>query len=203
MTTTIEPEVSITLGNRKVGKVYTFSLPSFETCPGATDWCRQHCYAHRYEKFRPNVQDAYRRNLEISLDPAKLVNRVLNVLPLHASHMRIHVAGDFYSVPYIDAWRLIVHLRPHTKFWAYTRSWVIPELLDALEQLRSLPNIELFASIDPGMPNPTEHWRVAYIEDDPRASGLLCPHQEDKVTSCLECGYCFRKSKGAVIFKPH
>jgi len=203
MTTITGPEVSIPLGNRKVGRVYTFSLPTLESCPGASDWCRTHCYAHRYEKFRPNVREAYARNWRISQKPDVLVNHVLNALPLFAGHMRIHVAGDFFSKGYIEAWKLICQLRPHTQFWAYTRSWVIPELRDALEELRALPNLELFASVDADMPNPPENWRAAYIQTDPRASGITCPHQEDKVASCLDCGYCFRKGKGDVIFKPH
>ena len=198
-----ETTITMPLGNRKVGRVYTFSLPTLKSCPGASDWCREHCYASRYEKFRPSVREAYSRNWRISQRPGQLVNHVLNALPLYAGHMRIHVAGDFFSKEYIEAWRLICELRPNTQFWAYTRSWVIPELWDALDELRQLPNIQLFASVDAGMPNPPENWRKAFIESDSRAKGLVCPHQEDRVQSCLDCGYCFRKGKGDVIFKPH
>ena len=37
--------VSLGEGNAKVGDVYTFSLPSHATCPGASPWCLEHCYA--------------------------------------------------------------------------------------------------------------------------------------------------------------
>ena len=41
----------LSMGNTKVGRVWTFSLPSFVTCPGASAWCRQHCYAARFEQI--------------------------------------------------------------------------------------------------------------------------------------------------------
>ena len=90
-----------------------------------------------------------------------------------------------------------------THFWAYTRSWTVASLRPALERLRSLSNVELLASLDPQMPPPPESWRAAFIEIDPRASGMPCQHQQGKVDSCLECGYCFRENAGNVVFKVH
>ncbi len=195
--------VCLALGNKKVGRVWTFSLPSIVTCPGASDWCREHCYARRIERYRPNCRRAYVRNLALSMDPEKLIASVLDVLPEDAEACRIHVGGDLYSVEYTDAWRRICKARPSTQFWAYTRSWSQPELCEALDRLRALPNVELFASTDTTMPLPPKGWRVAFIEGDDRATGLACPHQEGQVASCLECGYCFRKKTGNVIFKTH
>jgi len=143
------------------------------------------------------------RNLALSLDLDRLIEQVLEALPEDAPVVRIHVGGDFYSVEYVDTWRFICEARPNTQFWAYTRSWTQPELREALERLRALPNVELFASTDTAMPLPPEGWRVAFIEDDSRASGLACPHQQGHVASCLDCGYCFRKKAGNVVFQIH
>jgi hypothetical protein len=76
-------------------------------------------------------------------------------------------------------------------------------MLPALERLRALSNVYVFASVDPGMPDPPIGWRVAYLETDPRATGLLCLHQSGDAASCHECRYCFRPGKGNVIFKVH
>jgi hypothetical protein len=127
----------------------------------------------------------------------------LQALPEDAPIVRIHVGGDFYSAKYVTSWRHICEARPNTQFWAYTRSWSVPSLLPGLEQLRDLQNVELFASVDSDMPLPPEGWRVAFIEGDNRASGLACPHQQGRLASCLECGYCFRKKAGNVVFKIH
>ncbi len=79
----------------------------------------------------------------------------------------------------------------------------MPQLHPALEQLRACPNVEIFASTDPTMPLPPQGWRVAFIETDQRASGVLCKEQTQQQESCLACGYCFRQDKGNVVFKVH
>ena len=143
------------------------------------------------------------RNLALSQEPDKLVEYVLQNLPMEAEAVRIHVGGDFYSKPYIQSWIQICESRPTTQFWSYTLSWHIPTLLPVLEVLRALPNVELFASTDPDMPIPPTNWRIAYIESESRASGLVCPEQQNKIASCQKCQYCFHKKKGDVIFKVH
>lgn len=191
------------IGNQKVGKVFTFSLPSIITCPGATAWCRRRCYSRRYEQLRPNCRQAYARNLALSLNPNRFVEKVLASLPLYAGLVRIHVGGDFYSPEYISLWQQISQARPRVRFWSYTRSWMIPVLRRKLEDLRSLPNAQVFASCDAGMPLPPSDWRTAFLANDPRASGIQCPEQQGEVNSCTSCGYCFDREKGNVIFKIH
>lgn len=191
------------LGNDKVGRVWTFSLPSFVTCPGASSWCRQHCYAWRFERLRPYCHRAYLRNLTLSLDPERFVRHVLDSLPEDAPLVRVHVGGDLYCREYVQSWVTISQARPQTLLWLYTRSWSVTALRPALEQLRALDNVQAFASLDESMPPPPEGWRLAFIETDPRASGLPCRHQHGQVESCLECGYCFRPDGGNVVFKVH
>ena len=193
----------LSMGNTKVGRVWTFSLPSFVTCPGASAWCRQHCYAARFERLRGNCRRAYVRNLALSLEPERFVAEMLESLPEDAPLVRIHVGGDFYSPEYAQSWLEVCQERPQTRFWAYTHSWAVATLRPALEQLRSLSNVELLASLDPQMPPPPESWRAAFIDIDSRASGMPCRHQQGEVDSCLECGYCFRENAGNVVFKVH
>lgn len=190
-------------GNVKVGPIPTFSLPSRFTCPGATPWCLEHCYAWRFERIWPNCRAAYALNLVLSWNTRRFVKVMHRRIPKDLPAMRIHVSGDFYSAPYVTMWIYIARSSPRTQFWAYTRSWNVPALLPALERLRALPNFELFASSDPGMPDPPSHWRVAYLETDPRANGLPCPHQYGGASSCHECRYCLRPGKGNVVFKIH
>lgn len=198
---TIEP--SIGDGNIKVGPIPTFSLPSRFTCPGATKWCRENCYAARFERIRPNCRLAYARNLLLTWHTRRFVRVMLRNISKNLPVLRIHVSGEFYDAAYVRAWKAIASQRPHTQFWAYTRSWVIPEILAALDELRALSNVHLWASIDPDMPDPPAGWRVAYLDIDPRANGVPCLHQHGQAKSCHECRYCFRTGKGNVIFKVH
>jgi hypothetical protein len=190
-------------GNIKVGPIPTFSLPSRFTCPGATSWCLSHCYAWRFERIWPNCRTAYARNLVLSWNTRRFVRAMLDRISEDLPALRIHVSGDFYSEPYALAVWHIAAKRPLTRFWGYSRSWTIPTLLPALERVRALSNFQLFASVDPNMPDPPAGWRVAYLEIDPRANGLPCLHQYGSAASCFECRYCLRPGKGNVVFKVH
>jgi hypothetical protein len=157
----------------------------------------------RFERIWPNCRLAYSRNLVLSWNADRFVKAMLENIPRDLPVLRIHVSGDFYSPPYIFAWRRIARKRPITQFWAYTRSWTNPELLAALERFRALGNVHLFASVDTGMPDPPPGWRVAYLDIDPRAHGVPCLHQNGKANSCFQCRYCFRPGNGNVVFKVH
>lgn len=199
--TLVQPVVGS--GNTKLGPIPNFSLPSRSSCPGASSWCLNHCYAWRFERMRPNCRRAYARNLALSGNVRQFIKAMLRRIPVDLPALRIHVSGDFYDARYCLGWLAIAKRRPQTQFWAYTRSWTIPAMMPALERLRALPNVSLFASLDPEMPDPPVGWRTAYLENDPRASGLPCPHQFSGVASCHECRYCFRAGKGNVIFRIH
>lgn len=189
--------------NMKVGEVLNFSLPSIETCPGASPWCPKHCYGYRYERLRPACRKAYHRNLSLAHDTELFAKTMIGIIPRIAPCFRIHVSGDFHTIAYVKAWTQICREFPQVKFWSYTRSWAAKELLPHLEELRALLNVQLFASTDPAMPLPPEGWRIAFIDVDPRADGLPCKEQSGDQESCLDCGYCFRKNTGNVVFKVH
>ena len=193
--------VSLGTGTSKLGEVLTFSLPPIETCPGASPWCRKHCYADRYVRRRPNSRRAYQINHELSLTPNRFTDLMTGVLPRIIPHFRIHVSGDFYSVAYIASWIKICLAFPQTRFWSYTRSWTLPTLLPALERLRDLPNVQLLASVDPDMPLPPSDWRRAFLRNDPRARGRLCAKESGSARSCQDCCRCFMPGGGHVIFK--
>ena len=190
-------------GNTKVGLVPTFSLPARYTCPGATNWCLKHCYAWRLEVLRPAIRRAYARNLMLSWDAERFVYVMRRTLPAAVPLVRIHVGGDFFHRTYVEAWIRLCKAMRRTKFWAYTRSWSVQSLRPFLEELRELPNVHLFASVDPEMSSPPAEWRIAWVKTDSRALGLHCRHQEGIASSCLDCGYCFSNKQGDVIFKVH
>ena len=195
--------VSLGEGNRKVGEIMTFSLPSRITCPGASRWCLEHCYAWRYEQIRPACQRAYAANLALAQDTERFKRLMIGVLPRVMDSFRIHVSGDFFSPAYAEAWFEIIAAFPQTRFWAYTRSWIAPSLAVSLQRLRSLNNLQLFASVDAGMPLPPKGWRVAYVDKDARAKGLLCRAQNGDQATCGACGYCIQRRSGDVVFRAH
>lgn len=86
------------------------------------------------------------------------------------SKVRIHVSGDFDSEVYIDKWIQIVQARPNTKFYFYTRSWRLPNLLPKIDELADCGNITAWFSCDKdtGEPPLRENIGRAYmaVSDD-------------------------------------
>lgn len=158
-------------GNFKIGLgVYTFSrLPGDPskaalgaasdswrgTCPGATAECQEICYARRPVAELGPVASMWLRNTMQSDVPP---------IPEDATLLRLHVSGDFDSEEYIGNWITRLLARPDVKCWVYTRSWRVPGLLRFLEALRALPNVQMFASMDPSCDEmPPEGWRRSWI----------------------------------------
>jgi hypothetical protein len=161
----LENKLQVTFGtggNAKLAKnIATFSIPSGFTCPGAdaclaradpdtgkiTDGAQQkfRCFSASQEAVFPNVRNSRWRNFQ-ALKQAGSVNAMrdllLHALPGNHDIVRIHVAGDFFSQAYFDAWLAVAAARADLKFYAYTKSlryWV--------NRLASIPsNLSLIAS---------------------------------------------------------
>ena len=199
------------------------------TCPGSTPECERICYARRPVQENGAVAAMWRENSLRSDVPE---------IPEDCRLLRIHVSGDFDTVEYVENW--ITRIQEHaTKIspdvvhvWAYTRSWRVPELLPALERLRALPQVQLFASMDKGTPDlPPAGWRRAWIDGDERAGtvhrvlahtdvalafksfelqqtgddvkALICPEETKAVKDCESCGFCVSGLRNDVIFLEH
>jgi hypothetical protein len=117
------------------GTVYEFNLPTGWSCPFA-DTClvkvdkhtgrmenksdAYRCYAASAERF-PGVRKSRWNNF------AEAKEGHIPPLPRNAKHVRIHMAGDFFSQAYFDAWLKYCVEHPEVEFWAYTKSlryWV-------------------------------------------------------------------------------
>jgi hypothetical protein len=213
------------IGNEKLGNhVYVFSLPAIVTCPGRSNLCEKMCYAcRRNTRFSaPSVQDHYWRNWEMSQrhDFHEIAAQAL----LRCRHplFRLHVSGDFYNEGYAWKWLQVVKTCPHVTFWAYTRSWTEPAILEVLNELADQPNFFMWFSADKEMQRPKRlHPRVrrAYMmvehDDVPgdvdlyfRTHGLreqvvkrvgdtlVCPAENGVThTKCNRCKICFTDPK--------
>lgn len=193
------------------------------TCPGSTPECERICYAARVTEEMGDVASMWLRNTMTDAVPP---------IPEEAKILRFHVSGDFNSVTYVSNWITRISARPDVQVWGYTRSWRVPELLQHLENLRALPNVQLFASMDKSTPEmPPDGWRRAWIDGDPRAGEvykilahtdkaamfkhfevqdtgdhvktLICPEETFAAKDCQECGFCFAGPRNDVTFLEH
>lgn len=218
-----KPRNLLVAGNRKLGRrILHWSLPAQLTCPGATPACLEHCYARQNNFARPQVIARLETNLRRLLDdPLACLQRLSFELEYaRAQVCRIHVAGDFFALWYIHLWQALVARHPDVLFYAYTRSWRIPELRPTLEALALLPNFQLWYSADrdsglpadvpPGIkvcwlltqegecPPPVDLvFRIRPLRQRKQkkvALCLICPQEQSQEalgsTSCLACGVC-------------
>ena len=214
--------------NDLLGEVLTFSLPPVATCPGATDFCRRVCYV---KKIPPYIRRVYEDNyIRFLRDPKGFVSWVFEDMmvkwrigqrrPPGSARLRkppwrpmpklvrLHVSGDFFSEEYVEAWYTIAKdLMPDFRFWAYTRSWRVPSLKNALERLRSLPNVTIYASTDPETGPPPPGWLEAGFEGRTYRPAKLCTYDaqeragvpKERRVYCRECGYC-AEGRGDVMW---
>jgi len=134
---------------------------------------------------------------------------------------RLHVAGDFFAPAYAYAWIKLMTENPNVQFFAYTRSWRMPDMVECLQELANLPNMTLLLSCDrdTGYPDPTlwDGYRTAFmmVDDDDshlvqpdthvvfrdnrfavvkRVNGnLVCPTENGITkTTCEKCKWCFK-----------
>jgi len=199
--------VYISMGNTKIGRVCSYSVPpfatllpdgrEFRTCPGATDWCKMRCYAQRGRLVLSRPYGLMLENLVQFLEKGKewLVREVTSSLRERRRKLfRVWVAGDFF-LDIIDAGMEVARELPDWRFYTYTRSWRVPELLPRLGELRRLPNFVVYASTDDTSGPPPSGWLEAGVEFTYSKPSIKCP----ELKSCEVCGYCIY-GRGHVYF---
>lgn len=195
--------------NTKLGPtIGAFSLPALETCPGKTEYCKSVCYATTGFFRFGNVKNSLAKNYAASLSDTFVDEMNKEIKKAKVSAIRIHPAGDFYSTEYITKWHKIIQTNSGLKFWCYTRSWRIPELLPVLEQLKTNSNLELFASVDFTTKDVPPNWRIADVVTDWTSipeNAIRCPNQKNQSITCDKCTYCFKpaKTKKDIVFLEH
>jgi hypothetical protein len=208
-------------GNSKLGPLlHHWSIPSAVAaiCVGATLLCLKLCYATKHHYCRPNVQKALEQNWEYSKRDDFVSLALAWITSLFVRVLRVHASGEFYDEQYVRKWIEIVKATPRVTYFAYTRSWRKPELVEALKELAKLPNVVLWWSCDreSGPPPVVKGVRRAYLmadnDDVPEykvdlifrhktskvlkwvKDTLVCP-AENGITrmTCSKCQLCFNQ----------
>ena len=148
-------------GNRKI---YSLALLSGWSCPHAKDCLSKavvqdngkrkikdgkdtqfRCFSASQEVQYTNVYNSRKHNFDLlrKLSCGEMVDMINQSLPTNAGIVRIHVAGDFFSQQYMEAWYTVALLNPKILFYAYTKSlrfWL------AINEFPILHNFVLTAS---------------------------------------------------------
>ena len=144
-----DPELAQYLTGKR--KVYSFDLLSGYSCPFAESCLSKavvqpngkrkiqdglrtqfRCFSASQEVQYTNVYNLRKHNFDLLKDCKDLdsmIDLIMSSLCLHtnAGIVRIHVAGDFFSEKYFQAWAIVASALPKVLFYAYTKSlkyWV-------------------------------------------------------------------------------
>lgn len=156
--------------------IYIWSMPAISTCPGSTETCRTLCYATQGHYRFGSLQHRYQENFRFSMGRTFVAEVSDEIRRSGARVVRIHGAGDFYSGAYVAEWREIVQAFPGVTFYAYTRSWTLPEMAESIEGLASERNFHMWYSLDKetGVPAKKPRGvRYAYMVVSDEEEGLI------------------------------
>jgi hypothetical protein len=151
------------IGNAKLGKqIYTFTLPSGYTCPGASECLTRadrvtgritdgkaqtfRCFAASMEARLTSLRAKGWHNLELlkGQNESQMTDLIQASIPAGATVIRIHVGGDYFNESYFRAWINVACNNPGIKFYSYTKS--LPFWIAALQRNLIPENFRLTAS---------------------------------------------------------
>ena len=194
--------ISISMGNIKLGHIPQFNLPPVKACPnckyctGVYDGHKYTCYAQKAYRQYDIVRRAWNRNLQACKRNLAVVEQDLcqyldKYMP---KWFRIHSAGDFYNQEYLDMWLRIAKRYPKTRFLAFTKSF-------HLDFRRRPRNLKIVYSVMPTTP-------ISSVPRGSRAYAGSTPNTTQRVFecpgSCEVCALCWNlKSTEHVHFNLH
>lgn len=206
--------------------IHSWSIPAGDTCPGKTEICAQLCYAKTGHFVTSTVQDAHHRNWRQAAAKRFADNMIADIHRTYARVVRIHAAGDFYSVAYTRAWLKIIKACPDVQFYAYTRSWRDHAILPWLKRLAKQPNMALWFSCDRETGAPRDRkipraWMMVNDQDLPPyavdlifrdqhqtvlkkvVGAIVCPYENgtDIPITCSQCQICFKEQLWEHLFR--
>ena len=121
--------VSISPGNIKMGSIASVSLPSWITCRMCGCWAK--CYGHKLELLRPNVADAYMKNLEILQKDPDTYWREVEAAIMVSRFFRFHVSGDIPDMDYLNRMVEVSARNHHCEILCFTKKYeLVNEFMD-------------------------------------------------------------------------
>ena len=192
------PELAKYLEGKR--KVYSFDLLSGYSCPFA-DKCLSkatmidgkrkikdgpntefRCFSASQEVQYTNTYNSRKANFDAlrGMDHAdEMANAIQSAMPKNTGIVRIHVAGDFFSMKYFLAWIKVARQNPDKLFYAYTKS-----LMFWIKQIDMIPNnLVLTASRGGRLDNLIDEHNlresvVVFSEQEAETRNLIIDHDD-------------------------
>lgn len=177
--------------------VYTLTLEERATCPRSCHHWRS-CMGnkmHWADKIAAGPDLEWRLPREVAL---------LSIDHGEGFAVRLHVLGDFYSVAYVNLWRMLLKRHPPLHVFGYTaRHDEDDPIAAALISLAGF-HWDRFAMRFSNAPFPFDVPSTISVERPYQLppDAILCPEQIGKTESCSTCGLCWQ-TKRRIDFLQH
>lgn len=192
----------------------SWGLPAGRACPGMKTGpgtiCGQ-CYAAKGNYGVPMVRHAQQQRftwtLALMKSPAgqdafvAYMSRAIEAIG--SPYFRVHDSGDLFSPAYARCWSRIARQLSHIRFWFPTRSYRIPNLLPAIQDLAALPNVTIRPSAlmldaaPPVIDGLAAGSGATYSKDD-----ATCPAYRQN-GECRDCRHCWDNASVPVLYPLH
>lgn len=182
-------------GRWKGMPVYTLTLEERATCPSSCALLSA-CYG--------NAMHLARR-IRAGSDLESRLRR--DVGALAAKHpagfvVRLHVLGDFYSVPYVRMWEeLLAQFRPLHVFGFTARVDADDPIAAAVHDLAER-RWRRFAVRRSGHPSDRRTAATVRHAEDAAPGSIICPQQTGRTRACVTCGLCWTTDR-RITFLQH
>ena len=197
--------LSISKGNTKMGAIPSVSLPAIKTCRSCA--CNEKCYAHKLERLRPSVRNAYQNNLEVLLNEPDIYWREVEASIMMSRFFRFHVSGDIPDGEYLEKMVEIAGRNPHCQILCFTKRY---EVVNAFIRKHGIlpPNLHMIFSgwVGLNMVNPFSlpEAHVRYRDGSTTARDDAQPCSGNCSECALTDGGCWNLHNGEqVVFDEH
>lgn len=183
----------VTKGKWRGMPIYTLTLEERATCPATCgNWFD--CYGNSMHwAHRIGHGPEFERLLRIELDALQKQHRGGFVV-------RLHVLGDFYSLPYVALWlRALIDL-PALRVFGYTARDPHADPIGAALWKIATYHFDRFALRFSGVDLPKRG--AVTIAKGAASKHVVCPAQTGKTECCGTCGFCWA-SQRTIAFEKH
>jgi hypothetical protein len=181
----------IAKGKWKGFSVFSLSLEERATCPRT---CLQwnSCYTNNMAHAK-----RYRHGIELE---EQIWRELWALQHKHPAGfvIRLHVAGDFPSVAYVDLWAAALDHFPAMRVFGYCAWKYQTPIGKAVIQLRNKHWDRFAIRTSGGVKGP----RTVVFQQKPPPGVIPCPAQSGKTASCSTCALCWATTK-AIGFRAH
>ena len=174
--------------------IYTLTLQERATCPRSCyHW--DNCYGNNM-MFAHRLQDGSELEQRIKDEIEELCATYKGVI------VRLHVLGDFYSVPYVNLWQTLLCKFENLAIWGFTGHKPNSPIGLAIRAVHNFIG-DRFSVRFSNAPKFRFSANSADLFKPVKNKSIVCPEQTGAAESCATCTLCWSAPNKQILFVTH